>query len=142
MRRPCSFWLLYLSSLCSLCLCGEESFGHPVPSDNHDRYLVVRLTAEKVIVDYRLELDETRAARDLPAEEIKKIADAKQFYRGFIDFFAPVLANNLVATLDGNHDQTLEFHCVRRSYQVLDHLRCDFRFEARWSPALGQARTF
>jgi ABC-type nickel/cobalt efflux system permease component RcnA len=113
-----------------------------VPSDNHDRYLVVRLTAEKVIVDYRLELDETRAARDLPAEEIKKIADAKQFYRGFIDFFAPVLANNLVATLDGNHDKTLEFHCVRRSYQVLDHLRCDFRFEARWTPAPSRKHTF
>jgi ABC-type nickel/cobalt efflux system permease component RcnA len=134
--------LCFLSSLCSLCLCGEKCFAHPVPSENHDRFLVVRLTAEKVVVDYRLELDETRAARDLPVEELRKIQDPNQFFRAFTDFFGPVLANNLVATLDGVNGKPLEFQCVRRGYQVLDHLRCDFRFEARWSPAPGQAHVF
>jgi ABC-type nickel/cobalt efflux system permease component RcnA len=113
-----------------------------VPRDNHDRTLVVRLTSEKVIVEYRLELDESRAARDLPREELAKVFDVKEFYTAFTRFHAPVLANNLFATLDGDNAKPLEFKCVRQAYQVLDHLRCDYRFEASWKPEPGQRHTF
>src|SRR5438132_6581108 len=47
----------------------------------------------------------------------------------FRSLYAPILADNLTAKVDG---KTLEFHCVERSHQLLDHVRCDFRFEAAW----------
>src|SRR5215831_13505911 len=98
-------------SLClsSLCLCVsvvQPSFAHPVPSDNHDRTIVVRLTAEAVFVEYRLELDELRAQRDLPRSEIAKIASRTDFYNVFTNYFAGILAGNLIARLD---DKELSF---------------------------------
>jgi ABC-type nickel/cobalt efflux system permease component RcnA len=117
----------------------QPAFAHPVPSDNHDRTIVVRLTAEAVVVDYRLEVDELRAQRDLPRSEIAKIASRKDFYTVFTHYFADVLAGNLVARLD---DKELSFTCEHQAYEATDHLRCDYRFRAAWSPAPGARHTF
>jgi ABC-type nickel/cobalt efflux system permease component RcnA len=110
-----------------------------VPKDNHDRTILVRLTPEAVLVDYRLELDEYRAVRDLPREEFDGLGDRKGFHAAFARYFAPILANNLVARLDGKE---LEFTCQRHSHQLLDHVRCDFRFRAPWKLAPGKAHSF
>jgi ABC-type nickel/cobalt efflux system permease component RcnA len=113
--------------------------AHPVPRDNHDRTVVVRLTADAVLVDYRLELDETRAALDLPRSEQANVRSPRDFYAVFTRYFAPKLAYNLVADLDG---KPLEFTCVERRHELSDHLRCDYRFRAEWKPAVGQPHTF
>ena len=47
--------------------------------------------------------------------------------------YAPILADHLLAKLDG---QELTFRCVERSHRVLDHLQCDFRFQADWKPVV------
>jgi ABC-type nickel/cobalt efflux system permease component RcnA len=113
--------------------------AHPVPRDNHDRTVVVRLTADAVLVDYRLELDETRAALDLPRSEQANIRSPRDFYAVFTRYFAPKLAYNLVADLDG---KPLELTCVEQRHELTDHLRCDYRFRAEWRPAVGQPHTF
>src|SRR5947208_3553333 len=42
--------------------------AHPVPRRSHDRTIVVRLSPDSVVVDYRLEVDEfTVVFDDLPA---------------------------------------------------------------------------
>src|SRR5437764_525814 len=120
MRR---FLILFLSSLCSLCLCGESS-AHPVPKNNHDRTVVVRLTPAALVVDYRLELDELTAINDLPRAELAKVTDRRQLYTTYLDFFAPAVADNLVAELDG---KPLRLRCTARRFAVLDHFRCDYR---------------
>jgi ABC-type nickel/cobalt efflux system permease component RcnA len=113
--------------------------AHPVPGDNHDRTIVVRLTAEAVLVDYRLELDETRAALDLPRSEQANIRSPRDFHAVFTRYFGSVLAYNLVANLDG---KPLEFACVEQRHGLTDHLRCDYRFHAPWAPAAGRPHTF
>jgi ABC-type nickel/cobalt efflux system permease component RcnA len=113
--------------------------AHPVPRDNHDRTLVVRLTPEAVVVEYRLEVDEYRATLDMPRAELAGVDSRKGFYAAFARYHADLLANNLAATLDG---RTLEFTCVGQRYQLLDHVRCDFRFRAPWTLSAGGAHRF
>src|SRR5215468_6534010 len=46
----------------------NPAHAHPVPSRLHDRAVVVRLTMDAVVVDYRLDIDEfTVVFLDLPA---------------------------------------------------------------------------
>jgi ABC-type nickel/cobalt efflux system permease component RcnA len=132
MRTPAAAVVALLTLAGSLC-------AHPVPSDNHDRSIVVRLTAEAVEVDYRLEMDETRAALDLPKEETATVSSRREFHEAVLRFHRTVLAGNLDARLDG---KPLDFTCVDGSYSVTDHLRCDFRFRAAWHPAPGVLHTF
>jgi nickel/cobalt exporter len=143
-NRRGRFLVLCLSSLCVLCD-GAVGSAHPVPKDNHDRTIAVWLTARGVEVQYVLDLDEGRAARDLAREELAGISTPEEFYRTFVRWLAPVLANNLDAGLDG---KSLAFQCVERNATVKDgdqplfHLRCTFRFEAPWEPTPGRAHAF
>jgi len=106
---------------------------------------VVRLAQDQdrkiqVRVDYRLEVDEfTVVFDDLPAVsdrvQLSKLRQPDEFYQVYTACYAPILAANLIATLDG---ETLEFQCIKQGYQLrdengvpLNHLRCDFLFEAR-----------
>ena len=66
--------------------------AHPVPRDNHDRTLVVRLTPDAVVVDYRLEVDEFRASRDLPGEELEYILLGKTVGFGSYHFSRDTMA--------------------------------------------------
>jgi nickel/cobalt transporter (NicO) family protein len=113
--------------------------AHPVPKDNHDRTLVVRLTPESVVVAYRLEVDETIGALELPDDEKKGIRTRSDLHAAMSRYFSEILADNLAARLDGGR---LRFRCVQRSHVVTDHVRCDFRFEAAWSPKTDARHVF
>src|SRR5438105_2607954 len=81
------------------------SGAHPVARRQHDRTIVVRVTADAIVVDYRLEVDEfTAVFEDLPAIDDKlnlsKLANSDEFYEAFSRGYAPILADNLLATLD------------------------------------------
>jgi ABC-type nickel/cobalt efflux system permease component RcnA len=108
--------------------------AHPVPRDNHDRTLIVHLTPEAVIVDYRLELDAYRAVRDLAG-----VKSSDELHVTFRRHFAPILADNLVAMLDGKE---LVFECREQRSLVLDHIRCDYRFVASWKLGAGMSHRF
>jgi nickel/cobalt exporter len=131
---------VFLSSLCSLFLCDDLVFAHPVPKQNHDRTIEVRLTPRAVVVKYRLEIDEYRAVQDLEKEEIARIRNPRDIGRVFLASAASILRNNLIARLD---EKELSFHGEGKiDDSVADHLRCDFTFTAPWNPAPGQLHTF
>jgi nickel/cobalt exporter len=108
--------------------------AHPVPRRIHDRVITVRLAAGEVTVDYHLELDQLTAYDELPAvadtAELAKV-NKDNFYDIFTRLYAPVLAGNLTAKLDG---KPLEFKCVRRQARLVDSVWCDFVFRAPWQP--------
>ncbi len=113
--------------------------AHPVPKGSHDRTATIRLTAEAVVVEYRLEVDPwTVIFEDLAGLEDKadlsKLSKPHEFYQTFTRLYGPVLAAGLDASLDGGR---LSFECVRHGHEVLDHLRCDFVFRAAWRPRPG-----
>jgi nickel/cobalt exporter len=132
-----SVFILILISV----LRAPSAYAHPVPRRAHDRTIVVRLQPDKVIVDYRLEVDEfTVVYDDLPAFsdqiDLTRLTKPDEFYDAFTRCYAPVLAGNLIAKLDGN---VLTFICTRRTHTLLDeqgkklgHLRSDFVFQANW----------
>src|SRR5688572_4634282 len=94
-----------------LALAPAALHAHPVPKDNHDRTLAVHLTPSLVVVDYRLELDGHRAYRDLFDGHREALAGAqtpRQVAAAYCKHFAPLIAANLVATLDG---EELTFRC-------------------------------
>ncbi len=140
-------FFLCLSSLCALCASVVSSVSaHPVPKDNHDRTIVVRLTPRAVEVDYTLDLDEGRAARDVARAELAGISTPEEFYEAFLRWLAPVLADNLDARLDG---KPLAFVCKTKGQTTKDkdgtplaHLRCRYTFEAPWEPAPGRPHAF
>ena len=114
--------------------------GHPVPRRCHDRTIMVRLAAHTIVVNYRLEVDEfTVVFDDVPAlttqVELSQLRKPQDFYEAFTRGYAPILAANLIAKLDG---RPLAFRTVKYAYTLrdengdpLDHLRCDFVFEAQ-----------
>jgi ABC-type nickel/cobalt efflux system permease component RcnA len=121
-----------LFSILTLFLLPTAVGAHPVPKDNHDRTLVVRITPGALVVDYRLEVDEVRAIRDLPEAILREVKNKDDLRQRFLDYFADVLARHLDAKLDG---QELKFRCVRKTSLLLDHIRCDYRFVADWAPS-------
>jgi ABC-type nickel/cobalt efflux system permease component RcnA len=147
-KRPHHSLLVFFSVLSALCVVNSLS-AHPVPRRNHDRTISVRLTADALIVDYRLELDAwTVVFVDLPAvmdrTELAGLSPPEGFYQAFMDRYAPILGSNLLAKVD--RGEPLSFRCVRHQQQFrdergqpLDHLRFDFRFEAPW-PAGASGR--
>src|SRR5579859_6096022 len=125
--------------------------AHPVPRRAHDRTVEVRLEPKRLVVSYRLEVDPfTVVFDDIPAVDdqvdTSKLKKPDDFYEAFTRCYAPILAGNLTASLDG---KPLVFRCTRREYRLrdkddkpLDHLRCDFDFEAGWEPAADTKHTF
>ncbi|MGL4552352.1 MAG: nickel/cobalt transporter, partial [Gemmataceae bacterium] len=114
--------------------------AHPVPKDNRDRTLIVRPTPAALVVELRLEIDESRAARDLPVEDLTAVKDRAGLLAAFQRHAEATLGGGLAVTLDG---QELDLRCTARAMKVTDHVRCDFRYEAPWrlSPA-GSRFTF
>lgn len=125
-------------ALAVLALAAAAGRAHPVPKDNHDRTIVVYLTPDAVIVDYRVELDSYRLYRDLDGVDLKRSA-GEDVHDAYLRHFAPALMGNLVAKLDGAE---LAFECLRKSFRVLDHVRCDYRFRARWRLSSDKAHSF
>jgi len=139
MRRQAFFlWLFFLCALAVLR--GEFLFAHPVPKQNHDRVIEVRLTPEAVIVKYQLEIDEYRAVQDLGKEELARIDSPRAIPRVFLEYAAPILRNNLIAQLDG---EELSFRGGGEiDTSVTDHLRCNFTFTAAWKPSPHRPHRF
>jgi nickel/cobalt exporter len=147
--------------LCALCVSVvplAAAHAHPVPRSNHDRTIVVRLAPEAgadkvtITVVYRLEVDELTVVLEDMAPfkdeiDLEKYRDRREaYYAEFMRLYAPILANNLTATVDG---KPLTFRCTVRNAslrdeqgQVLGHLRCDFTFQTAFAAAPGQARQF
>jgi ABC-type nickel/cobalt efflux system permease component RcnA len=134
-------WLLLVLST-QYSVLSTFAHAHPVPQRVHDRVLTVRLGADAVTVDYHLELDELTAYEELPAvaepADLARVTRAN-FYDTFTRLYAPVLAGNLTATLDG---KPLEFRCVRRHAELKDSVWCDFVFRAPWQPAPDDRHAF
>jgi ABC-type nickel/cobalt efflux system permease component RcnA len=107
--------------------------AHPVPREAHDRTLVVKPDERALTVEYRLEVDEFTAvyvdARTLLDPDAT--VDKRNFHTFYLRSMADYIAGGLKARLDG---RPLTFRCVRQEFQVLDHLRCDFVFQADWRP--------
>jgi len=104
---------------------------------------VVRLTPEAVVVEYRLELDETTGARELPEDELKGISTRKELHNVISRYFSEILADNLVASLDGT---ALRFSlhaaqpCSDRSHPLRLSLCSGLVAEARRSPYVSFSR--
>lgn len=111
--------------------------AHPVPRDNHDRTVVVYLGPDAVLIDYRLEVDEFRALRDLEEAEVDLTAlrSRQAVHAAYLRMMAPTLRAGLGVWLDGREvDLTL----LSQRQQLLDHVRCDYRFRADWRLTPGQ----
>jgi ABC-type nickel/cobalt efflux system permease component RcnA len=139
-----------LAATVVLLLPAPAVLAHPVPANNHDRTVVVRLSWNDkqsrfdVHVEYRLEVDELTAINEyLDLSEEVDFARAKQnpdgIYQEYTRLFAPILAGNVAAKANG---KLLEFKCVKRAHrlkdengQLLGHLRCDFLFQAHFPAA-------
>lgn len=119
------------------CLC-----AHPLLSENHDRTIIIRILNNSVQLDYLLEVDELRAARDigsLPEEVRQKIRTREQLHDTFASYMADVLGLNLIASVDG---KMLSFSCTQRSLKFNNHLQCFFRFEAPFESASAVSHAF
>ncbi len=112
--------------------------AHPVPKTNRDRTLVVHVTATALVVDYRLELDEGSIPNELTATERARVSTRNELLRTFTQSFADATCRTLDASLDG---QELHFKCVQQKFTAGDHVRCDYRFEAPWSPTADAEHT-
>jgi nickel/cobalt exporter len=129
--------------------------AHPVPRDAHDRTVVLRIGRENgqvvVTVNYTLEVDEwTVIVRDMvPYRDqvpLDKYRDKRlEYFSEYTRIYAPILAANLIARLDG---EEMEFTCSERKHslkddkgQPLGHLRCDFVFRARCTPRGAASHT-
>ncbi len=140
-RKRERLWLVLLTA----CLPTPTLRAHPVEEKVYDRTVTVRLTRAAVVVDYLLEINALTAYADVgnmvaePQRARLLAAGAEEVYRAFLRETAPQLANGLVARLDGKE---LSFVCKQSRFQVLDHLRCEFRLEAAWQPALGNKHAF
>ncbi len=108
----------------------DHLIAHPLLSENHDRTIILRILNNTVQLDYLLEVDELRAARDiasLPEEQRLKIRTREQLHSVFSSYMAEVLGVNLIAKVDG---KSLTFVCTQKTIRVKNHLQCFFRFEA------------
>lgn len=118
-----------LTLVCVLITCGSVC-AHPVPKDQHDRTIVLHVTPGALLVDYRLEVDVYRANKDLEGVDLGRIRTPEDFCNRYLRELGPGLMGNLVAQFDGKE---LTFTCIEQSARLLDHVRCDYRFRARWT---------
>ncbi|HVS36883.1 MAG TPA: hypothetical protein VMS17_15085 [Gemmataceae bacterium] len=140
MNRRHPPWLVVLSSLCSLCLCGSSAIAHPIANTNHDRIIKISLARDGVAVDYSLEVAPDTAAKELTRAEIAQLTtgDFEEFYRIYLKHQKTALARNLDAKLDAT---PLNFTCVESSYDVSTNIYT-FRFKALWELEAGQPHHF
>lgn len=120
-----------------------SAVAHPVPRRAHDRVIDLRIEPGRITIRYRLEVDPvTVMYDDLPAvdDQIDRAALKKpdDYYAAFARCYAPILAGNLSARLDG---KPLALRCTQHGHTLrdddgkpLDHVRCDFQMVAEWSP--------
>ncbi|MFO0968801.1 MAG: hypothetical protein U0793_24870 [Gemmataceae bacterium] len=136
-----------LSLLSSLLVCflAAPAFAHPVPRDEYDQTTVVRLkpgagAGELLLqIDFRLEVDpQTVILKDMrpfrDEIDLNKVKTPADYMREFTRLYANVYGRNYYAKFNGAE---VKWTCVRSDHTLkdedgksLDHLRCDFRYEA------------
>jgi len=123
----------------------SRASAHPVPKDNHDRTIVVKLqnTATpgkmRVRVEYRLEVDLDTVEKDMRPylDEVNFFdyfpAKDLEYYAHYTRIYEPVFAERLFIEVNKKRPK---FHGVSRKEAVHDddgkslgHVRCDFVFE-------------
>ena len=129
-----------------LLLVASSAAAHPVPKDNHDRTIVVRLQkgekADQVVVrvEYRLEVDEStlllsdmNAFRDI-ANPLDYRGRPLAYYAEFAKIYKEIYADRLVVRV--NKKEIDPFRCLSHKERLEDedgkklgHLRSDFVFE-------------
>ena len=131
----------FVLPLCSLCLCGESVFAHPIPNTNHDRVIEVHLTRDGATVDYSLETAMDTAAMELLPEEIAQLTNRLDVYPAYLKHQKKAdtgLGFNLDAKLDG---QALHFTCVESRFDIGANIYL-FRFTAPWEMEPGRSHHF
>jgi nickel/cobalt exporter len=131
--------------------------AHPVPKDNHDRFITVRLLEGKtpdhllLHIEYRLEVDEATVVLDDMKpyrDEVDASLFAKKpldYYSQFTRIYAPIYAENLLVKINGepvpltlqDRNQTLK----DEKGEPLGHLRCTFIFQGQLALGTNQENT-
>jgi hypothetical protein len=133
-----------------LTLFASAVHAHPVPRQYYDRTIEVHLAPGRVVVEYRLDVDALTVYDDLGefSKEVNlpSLTRPEQVCQAFNQSYATILANNLVAKVDGKE---LTFRCTRMGHaardengQLLDHLRCELRFESPWTATATGRHSF
>src|SRR4051812_27970679 len=103
---------IVLSGLALTLLTARPALGHPVPKDQYDRKIKVRLTRQgsdcvEVFVHYRLELDELTAVNDFldnykDEVDLSTAKDKRNaMYSALAKCLAPDLAANVILRVGG-----------------------------------------
>lgn len=129
------------------------ALSHPVPRDNHDRYITIRLERGQspdlllFRIEYRLEVDEFTVVHE-DMKPFRDEADPRNFinkpldyYGQFAKIYGPIFADNLDVWFNGKpvllrvKDRRVALHDEKG--EPLGHLRCTFLLEgeARLLPA-------
>jgi ABC-type nickel/cobalt efflux system permease component RcnA len=104
--------------------------AHPIAPQHHDRFVLVRLTEEAVLVEYTLALDSRTLIQDLfPFRDVDFSEGEQKLTKRFGELYGPLIAGGLVAHTES---QELEFTCLRVDFkEEVDHLRYVFHLQAR-----------
>lgn len=134
-----------LPTLTLLALAAPPVAAHPLPNLRFDRVVSVRLAPSGVAVQYTLEMNDWTMVFDgknlVTPGESKEAGTQRGYAKVYAAKKAPLLADNLRATLDGRE---LHFRSDRpvELQPVQDHLRFVFHFRADWSPPPGEKHAF
>jgi nickel/cobalt transporter (NicO) family protein len=118
--------------------------AHPIGNRSYERTVVVHLTASAVMVEYHLVLEEFTAQLDLLAlrdkTNLNDLTTRKKIREAFLDAYAPILADNLVGTL--NH-KPLALRCNKKEARLEEgHICCDLTFTSDWQLQPGETKRF
>lgn len=132
-------------------------FAHPVPRDQYDQTVVVRFMAGdkpgtiRMQIDFRLEVDpQTIVLKDMrpfrDEVDLSKISRFSDYLGEFTRIYADIYGRNFFTRVNGAE---LKWTCVRRQHTLedeagkpLDHLRCDFVYQASFTVAPGEMNKF
>ena len=126
-----------------LLLIPATATAHPLPNLRFDRTIHVRLAPDAITVRYSLEINDWTMVLD--GKDLVNPADLKPggqraYAQKYAEKKAPILADNLRATLDG---QSLTFHAEKVELEPeKDHLRLRFLMRAKWKPTSGAQHRF
>lgn len=124
-------------------LCTATAYSHPVPRQEHERTVVVHLTPDGLKVDYQLAVDGWTVFRDLAsmvsADEREKLGSERECYDAYLRSCAPIIADKLTATLDG---EGLELACEAKILKMQGHPVCEYVFRAPWKLVPGKKHVF
>lgn len=135
MKRTAPLVLLFLLSATAL--------SHPLPNLRFDRTVHLRLSPESVRVRYTLELNDWTMVldgKDLVSPGEAKESGQRSYAQKYAELKAPLIADNLAATLDGKR---LDFSTEKIALEPeRDHVRIRYEFRADWKPKPGEKHQF